>query len=83
MYLQEKDDSSLTGLENVMKGLMQDQSTTYFPINKALALPETEEEDEEIQGLKDSVQLLVQKVDELQRKLDAGGGAGGAGAGEA
>ena len=73
MYLQEKEDSELTGLETVMKEQMKNQSITYFPIYKALALPEEEEEDEEIQGLKESVNQLNTKIEELQRKLEANG----------
>jgi hypothetical protein len=44
MYLEQKPDEELTALERALMMLIKKQSIDYFPLNKALCLPQSEQD---------------------------------------
>lgn len=71
MYLSRKSEEELTGMEAYLRGLMQKQSISYFPIRRALCLPTETKDDEAIQEVGQQVGELQQQVRELQDGLSA------------
>jgi hypothetical protein len=46
MYLQQKDPSELNALERRLLEMVDKQSISYFPLGRALCIPEREEDEE-------------------------------------
>lgn len=46
MYLQQKSPTELNALERRLLELIKKQSIDYFPLNKALSLPQSEQDEE-------------------------------------
>jgi hypothetical protein len=58
MYITEKPSTELSGIERRMKKLMEIQSTKYFPIGKAMKLPQVVEENEAMLSLQGAIEKL-------------------------
>jgi hypothetical protein len=46
MYLQQKDSSELNALEQRLLAMVEMQSIEYFPLSRALCIPEREKDEE-------------------------------------
>lgn len=73
MYLSNKKSTELTGIERWMQKQISSQSTAYFPINRAMCLPEEEERDSEValtdlHEAFDALRSFVTKEVETQRE---------------
>jgi len=65
MYIDQKKETELTGVETYLKDLMVQQKISYFPISKAMALQEEEDGEGELDELKEKVDNLEVKLTEL------------------
>jgi len=58
MYISNKPSTELSGIERRIKKLVEVQSTKYFPIGKAIKLPQAVEENEAMQALQEAIEKL-------------------------
>jgi len=72
MYLFQKKSSELNALERKLLELMRKQSIEYFPLNKAMCLPQSEQDEEvsdKIDHLKGDIYTLEGKIQQVQDHL--------------
>jgi hypothetical protein len=71
MYISDKPSTELSGIERRIKKLMEIQSTKYFPIGKAMKLPQVIEENEAMLSLQEAIEKLQVNSQDNQATLAA------------
>jgi hypothetical protein len=71
MYLEQKDDTELTGVERTLKDQMARQLISYFPVGRALAIPVDDEEEEVVEQVQASMKEMGARVDTLSCNLSS------------
>jgi hypothetical protein len=71
MYISDKPSTELSGIERRIKKLMEIQSTKYFPIGKAMKLPQVVKEDEAMLSLQQAIKALQGDSEQNQAMLIA------------
>lgn len=70
MYLEQKPQTELTARERELRDQMAKQSIAYFPLQKALCLPQ-EDEEKELEELKEQIGTLDSQIRDLHTELGA------------
>lgn len=68
MYLEQKPQTELTARERELRDQMAKQSIAYFPLQKALCLPQ-EDEEKELEELKEQIGTLDDQIRDLHSEL--------------